>query len=175
MINRPAAPLEGMGSWSRASAATHLSVSAIAGAVAGIVVGLFYGPESALLIGWLVGATVFLCWTAATLWPLDPKDTARLAMREDPSRAWRDLVLLAISVGAMFSVGAVIFRAHQSGPVRLLLGIGCVIASWLVLHTIFCLKYARLYYAEPVGGFDFKQDDDPTYRDFAYVVISRKR
>jgi uncharacterized membrane protein len=42
-------------------------------------------------------------------------------------------------------------------------------ASWAVLHTIFVLRYARLYYSEPVGGIDFKQESDPTYRDFAYV------
>jgi uncharacterized membrane protein len=50
-----------------------------------------------------------------------------------------------------------------------MLGVACVAASWGVLHTIFILRYALLYYAEPAGGIDFKQEPDPTYRDFAYV------
>lgn len=41
--------------------------------------------------------------------------------------------------------------------------------SWAVLHTIFTLGYARLYYSEPVGGIDVNQQPDPSYPDFAYV------
>ena len=81
----------------------------------------------------------------------------------------RDLVLLLLAVGSLLTVGLVIFRAHHSGSVRLALGVACVVASWAVLHTIFVLRYALLYYSEPVGGIDFKQEPDPTYRDFAYV------
>ena len=45
-------------------------------------------------------------------------------------------------------------------------------ASWIVLHTILTLRYARLYYSNPKGGIDFKQDGDPTFRDFAYVAFT---
>ena len=35
--------------------------------------------------------------------------------------------------------------------------------SWLVVHTTYALRYAHLYYTEPVGGIDYKQRDyDPT-------------
>ena len=90
-------------------------------------------------------------------------------MREDPSRRVRDLVLLLLAVGSLLTVGLVIFRAHDGGPVRLALGVAFVVASWGVLHTIFGLRYARLYFSEPVGGINFKQEFDPAYRDFAYV------
>ena len=30
-------------------------------------------------------------------------------------------------------------------------------------------QFPCLYYAEPIGGIDFTQEPDPTYRDFAYV------
>ena len=81
----------------------------------------------------------------------------------------RDLVLLLLAVGSLLTVGLVIFRAHHSGSFRLALGVACVVASWAVLHTIFVLRYALLDHSEPVGGIDFKQEPDPTYRDFAYV------
>jgi uncharacterized membrane protein len=74
-----------------------------------------------------------------------------------------------VAVVRLITVGLVIFRAHDSGPVRLARGVACLVASWAVLHTIFVLRYARQYYAEPVGDMDVKQEPDPTYRDFSQV------
>ena len=159
----------GRTSWQRATARTHLLVSAGMGMVLGAVVALTYDPLTGGLVAWAVAGAVFLGWTWTSIWPLDARDTSRVARREDPSRPVRDLVLLLLAVCSLLTVGLVIFRAHHSGSVRLALGVACVVASWAVLHTIFVLRYALLYYSEPVGGIDFKQEPDPTYRDFAYV------
>jgi uncharacterized membrane protein len=123
-------------------------------------------------MGWIAAAVVFLVWTWTAIWPLDSQDTARVAHREDPSRVVRDLVLLVVAVGALLTVALVIFHAHQSGPLRTDVGVACIACSWTVVHTIFTLRYARLYYASPEGGLDFKQDTDPTFRDFAYVAFT---
>jgi uncharacterized membrane protein len=159
----------GRASWQRVTASTHLLVSAGIGIVAGAVLAVTYDPLAGGLLAWAVAGAVFLGWTWTSIWPMDASDTSRVALREDPSRPVRDLVLLLLAVGSMLTVGVVIFRAHDSGPVRVALGVACVVASWAVLHTIFVLRYARLYYSDPVGGIDFTQDPDPTYRDFAYV------
>ena len=156
-------------SWQRVTARTHLLVSAGLGVALGAVVALTYDAMTGGLVAWAVAGAVFLGWTWTSVWPLDAQDTSRVARREDPSRPVRDVVLLLLAVASLLTVGLVIFRAHDSGPVRLVLGVACVVASWAVLHTIFVLRYARLYYSEPVGGIDFKQEPDPTYRDFAYV------
>jgi uncharacterized membrane protein len=34
---------------------------------------------------------------------------------------------------------------------------------------VFVLRYADLYYNDGVGGVDFPGDEDPDYRDFAYL------
>ncbi|HEX6886539.1 MAG TPA: DUF1345 domain-containing protein [Candidatus Nanopelagicales bacterium] len=162
----------GTPSWQRVTALTHLLVSAGVGIVLGAVVALAYDPVGGGLVAWVVAGSVFLGWTWTSIWPMDAEDTARVARREDPSRRVRDLVLLLLAVGTLLTVGLVIFRAHDSGPLRLALGVACVAASWGVLHTIFVLRYARLYYEEPVGGIDFNQEPDPTYRDFAYLSFS---
>ena len=47
-----------------------------------------------------------------------------------------------------------------------------MIASWLVVHAVYTLRYAVLYYTEPVGGIDFNQDDKPTFADFAYLAFT---
>ena len=46
-----------------------------------------------------------------------------------------------------------------------------MVAAWLVVHTAFMLRYARLYY--PDGSIDFHQQDiKPTYGDFAYLAFT---
>ena len=164
--------LTGMNRRQRASAGVHLAFSLLLGAVAGGVTVIVATWETAALVTWVVTAAGFLLWTWTAVWPLNAPDTARLAQREDPSSVLRDVVLLAVAVGAVGIVAGVIFHAHQSGPLRTALGVGCVALSWAVLHTILTLRYARLYYAAPIGGIDFKTDDEPTFRDFAYLAFT---
>jgi uncharacterized membrane protein len=54
------------------------------------------------------------------------------------------------------------------------LGAGSVVVSWLVVHTIFTLKYARPYYGgdSREGGVDFENDVRPPYSDFAYLAFT---
>jgi uncharacterized membrane protein len=156
-------------SWQRVTARTHLLASAGIGIVLGAAVALAYDRLTGGLVASAVAASAFLGWTWTSIWRMDAQDTSSVARREDPSRPMRDVVLLLVAVVSLLTVSLVIFRAHDSGPVRLALGVVCVVGSWAVLHTIFVLRYAGLYYAEPVGGIDFKQEPDPTYRDFAYV------
>ena len=41
-------------------------------------------------------------------------------------------------------------------------GIVTIVVSWGVVHTVFTLRYAGLYYSGPDGGIDFNEDDKPT-------------
>ncbi len=149
-----------------------MSVSLGAGGIAGGVAGPLLGWGTAGLIAWVVAALVFLIWSWASLWSLGADDTAWIAAREDGSRPVRDLALIAISIGTLLAVALVIFRAHQNPPSRIGLGVACIAASWLVLNTVFTLRYARLYYTDPRGGVDFNQEDDPTFPDFAYLAFT---
>ena len=52
-------------------------------------------------------------------------------------------------------------------------GVLTISLSWGVIHTVFALRYARLYYNDPAGGIDFKtRDYEPNYRDFGYVAFT---
>jgi uncharacterized membrane protein len=166
------APPPRLTGWRGATAGLHLGVSLAAGGIAGAAVAPLLSGTDAVLVGWVVTATVFLVWTWASIWSLDVRDTAWLALREDGSRQLRDVALLAISIGTVVTVVMVIFRAHENPPQRTALGIAAIAASWLVLNTIFTLRYARLYYTEPRGGVGFNQDDDPTLLDFGYLAFT---
>ena len=41
-------------------------------------------------------------------------------------------------------------------------------ASSVVVHTVYTLHYARLYYTPPVGRVDFDGPEEPRFSDFAY-------
>jgi uncharacterized membrane protein len=149
-----------------------------AGAVIALVVGLLteIAPLYDVLLAWDVGGVVYLSWVWLANRNLDAESTAQVAVREDPTRPVTDLVLTVASVA---SLGAVISTiadaAKQSGTARGLLvalGITSVTASWFVVHTLFTMGYARLYYTDEDGGISFNTDQPPIWTDFAYLAFT---
>ena len=47
-----------------------------------------------------------------------------------------------------------------------------VALSWFLIHTLYTLRYAFLYFANSKAGVDFTQEEDPTYVDFAYLSFT---
>lgn len=162
---------DGLTRWHTVSAGTRLAVAVAAGLAVGATTtaaGYRLGP----LIGWDTAAVVFLVWVWATIWRRDPAQTAGLATREDPSRPVSDAALLGAALASLAAVGVVLLGTQGSSTGDLAVVFCSVALSWATVHSLFCLKYARLYYAEPVGGLDFNQDEDPAYTDFAYVAFT---
>jgi uncharacterized membrane protein len=102
--------------------------------------------------------------------------TAERATEEDLSRASTDVLILTASVISLAAVTVVLVDAHHAhGAARIglaTIGLLTVAVSWFTVHTIFMLRYALLYYAEPEGGIDFGSDEPPCYRDFAYLALT---
>ncbi|MEO8105576.1 MAG: DUF1345 domain-containing protein [Candidatus Saccharibacteria bacterium] len=152
---------------------------AVAGTIAlgiSVLVGLGGNWATGPLVFWDSAAIIYMCWTWLIIWPMDEAMTARHASREDPSRANSDLLLLAASVASLAAVGFVLVRASSATGLAqgLLAGVGIlsVILSWGLVHTIYTLRYALLYYSDPVGGVDFKESRQPAYADFAYLSLT---
>ena len=127
--------------------------------------------------GWDAAALVYLLWMWWQVGPADADRTAALAVREDPSAAGSDVVLLLASVASLAGVGDIILLGAASGdPVSrgpaIALAITSVALSWAVVHTTFMLRYARLYYVGGDGGIDFNQREPPRYLDFAYLAFT---
>lgn len=159
-----------------ASARVKLLVSVGFGVLLGGASWLLGAGRAAPLIGWDVLAVTFCWWMWATVWPMTPTETSRHASEEDPGRDLTGIVLLAAATASLVAVGVVLFGAgHAKGNDKYLqagLALASVFISWVVVHTVFTLKYALLYYTEPVGGVDFNEDDRPDYRDFAYLSFT---
>jgi uncharacterized membrane protein len=155
-------------------------VRLIAGLTVGTVAGLiaaFVAPWQAVpLLTWVAAALTWITSVWISIAPMDNAATSRNATREDPRGPTADALLLSASVA---SLGAVILgilkAAHVHGSEKLVLlttGIAAIMASWGVVHTVFTLRYAALYYRHPEGGVNFNEDYKPCYVDFAYLAFT---
>jgi uncharacterized membrane protein len=131
--------------------------------------------QAAALIGWNVTATVFIAWVWFTVAGMDGAATAKHAAIEDLSRPTADLILILASVASLVAVGLSLLEASDTEGLEraMIVGIASVsvILSWATVHTVFTLRYARLYFAAG-GGIDFNGDRAPTYTDFAYLAFT---
>jgi uncharacterized membrane protein len=122
-----------------------------------------------------VAALVFVVWVWATIARAGATATARIARSEDSSRAAAEAVLIGAGAASLLAVAFTLAQAgHSAAPKRGLLtalAIGSVALAWLSVHTVYVLRYARLYYSPPEGGIDF-HGEAPDYVDFAYLGLT---
>jgi uncharacterized membrane protein len=154
----------------------RLGVSSAVGTAVGILVLVAGTAKYAPALGWDAAACTLLAWVWCTVWPMGPDQTAAHATREDPTRPVSDPLILGAAVA---SLGADAFFLVQAGSAKgstqdLLAGVGVatVVLSWLVVHTVFTLRYASLFYTGHDGGIDFNQELPPRYSDFAYLAFT---
>lgn len=138
---------------------------------------------------------VFLsCWIgcAITVILLDwiiiltshPLEVKKIAKLQDSSRR---LLFAFIITAAIVSLVSIIFLlksvkglSETAKNEHIALAIAAVAVSWWLVHTVFTLKYAHMYYdtstddGKPLkaGGLDFPGDlKDPDYMDFVYFAF----
>ena len=148
----------------------------LVGVPAGILTGLFAGWGYAPVVGWSAAALTF----CLVVWMLtrgrDAAETAAMATRDDPSPTVTELLVLIANLMSLVAVAFVLVQASSASGAKqgLLasLAVVSVAASWAVVHTLYMLRYAVLYYSGTVGGIDFNQDELPRFMDFAYVAFT---
>ena len=164
-------------------------VMLLAGIAAALGAGVTGHSVEAPTLGWGAAALTYVTWVWLVVGGMDPAQTRAHATAEDPSRGATDILILAANVASLAAVAAVVVDSHR-GDVgsRLgdgLLALGSVALSWMLVQTLFTLRYAELYYSptEGVGGdgsswnsssagINFNQADPPRYTDFAYLATS---
>jgi uncharacterized membrane protein len=144
--------------------------------VAGSIAAFLAPWQAVPLFTWVAAASTWIASVWISIAPMDNVATSRNATREDPHGPAADALLLSASVASLGAVVLGILKAgHSHGSEKLLLlatGIAAIIASWGVVHTVFTLRYAALYYRAPEGGVNFNEDDRPSYVDFAYLAFT---
>jgi len=158
-------PLARLRAWHR------LLVAAAAGALATALLPLPLW-EARLLAGWLAGTLTYLLIVWWGVWRLDAGHTRLRASSFDPgSTALYALIVLTSWVslgGVLLMIDAARTLAGVARWAYIALALATLAATWLLMQTVFALRYARRYYREDARGLLFPGEAAPSYADFAY-------
>ena len=163
--------------WSASSERRRVAVCAGAGLAVAVATAPVRVWELSVLVGWIGMAVSLLIWVWSEIGRLDAATTARVATREDDSRAAMRIVLLVSSVVSLAAIVSALHRASTATTAMEValtaLALASVVASWLMVNTVFVLRYAHLYYGgEAVGGMNLPGGAAPDYRDFMYLSFT---
>ncbi|TPW70858.1 DUF1345 domain-containing protein [Schumannella sp. 10F1B-5-1] len=152
-------------------AATRLIIMAIVGIAVGVTVGILGDWTYAPVAGWVAAALTYVIAVWTVVLRFDAAATETHATREDPGIIPGELLVLTAAIASVVAVVLLVLDTRTGGEqlAAAALGFASVALSWALIHTLYTLRYARIYYAHPVGGIDFNGNERPRYVDFAYV------
>lgn len=148
---------------------TALGIATLSGF---IIPSTLSGPAR-LTIGWVVFALVNLLMMWTTILLVHPRELPGLSQIEDSSRTLIFAVVLTAAMASLLAVVALLGGMEDSERRADMILAGSAVASaWTLIHTLFALRYAHLYYGndsrKPPAGLDFPHEPEPDYLDFAY-------
>jgi uncharacterized membrane protein len=112
--------------------------------------------QVAVLTGWVTTSAVMVAWVVIAVRSTTGADTARLARREDDSRAQADVLIVSAAVASLVAVAFGLAKAaggHASAKAAMTaLAVLSVALSWALVQATFMLRYARLYYSDTTGS-----------------------
>ena len=123
--------------------------------------------------------TLLLLWAA--IFTADADRIRAVAATEDLSRTVSFLFVLVAAAASLLGATALLRTTHNLGTAALAQHIGLSIvavgSAWLLVHTVFTLRYAHVYYdantdGSDLGGLVFPGNDpEPDYLDIAYFAF----
>lgn len=153
-------------------------VALVSGVVAALVVAWFVPWQLAVLVGWDVAALSVVLGVWLVVGRFSDAETAQFATLEDPSRGTTELLFLLAATASLAGVALAFVKAQEGDPLYEPLltafGVLTIALSWALVHTLFALRYAHLYYTGEDEGIDFKSKgaEKPDYLDFAYTAFT---
>lgn len=148
----------------------------IGGVAVAVLVGRLGQWRYAPLGGWDTASLIFGVSAWGPIATYDASRTTAHATREEPGRTVSSMIVVIAAIASLGAVGVIVAQANSSkGTTQdLIAGLGLlsVALSWFTVHTLFTLRYARLYYTGADGGINFNQETPPRYLDFAYLAFT---
>ena len=137
-----------------------------------------------MVAGWDGFCLVVLLLTWVTIATADTEHLRRIATSQDPGRTGTFVAVLLAAGASLFAV-ALLLSGIKALPPReqaeqVVVSVVAVGGAWLLLHTLFTLRYAHVYFsADPtasppdkLGGLQFPGDPPTRYWDFAYFAFT---
>lgn len=150
---------------------TRFIVAVVAGVAAALLTGFLLEWQLAPLAGWDVFAVVLVGLILADFANDTAADTAKMARKDAINYSLLDGIVLLTSLA---SIGAevVLISGKNAGTSHIIFGLISILLSWIVVHVLFSLRYAMLYYNDEEGGIDFNSKERPRFSDFAYLAFT---
>jgi uncharacterized membrane protein len=164
----------------RLDANHHLIIALIVAAIVFFFIKDSYPAAVLVLLTWISFALTIIIQDWIIILMSHPREVRKIAKMQDSSRTTILLFVLASSLASLVSILFLLksTKAHTASGfhAHILLAIAAVIASWWLVHTIFTLLYAHLYYdtdtdageTRMIGGLDIPGNEEPDYLDFVY-------
>jgi uncharacterized membrane protein len=159
----------------------RLLAGIVAGGVAGALVPSYYHLLVHLIVGWDAFGLTTLVLLWASIYTADTDSIRATASSEDLGRLLSFVFVLVAAGASLLAVVLLLGSTHNLPPAKMALHIGlsgvAVGTSWLLVHTVFTLRYAHMYYdagpeGNDIGGLDFPGDEkEPDYFDIAYFAF----
>nr|WP_262895444.1 DUF1345 domain-containing protein [Hymenobacter properus] len=138
---------------------------------------------------WDAFAAATLLLIAAAIFTASTARIREVANDEDPSRALAFVFVLVAALASLLGVVALlrstkdpnqhISLATEGMALNVALSMAAVFEAWLLVHTVFTLRYAHIFYDNneaaggDTGGLEFPgQEPEPDYLDFAYFAFT---
>jgi uncharacterized membrane protein len=153
-------------------ATTRLAVAIAVGVLSEFLMRRFWPSALSAILAWDAGVVCFLVLTYRVIADRSIASIKRRAARLD-TRA--SVMMMLVVLAACVSLYGLSLNLH--GPaaalpdqpvLRVLLAGFTVIGSWSLIHTVFALHYAHLFYGTAQGGLIFPGGGEPDYYDFLY-------
>lgn len=138
------------------------------------------GPIAFMFV-WIGFSGSFIIFSWIVIFASHPKGLKRITSEQDPSRTFIFLFVLFAAFISVFAIIVLLQGAPQGSKrgltYHIVLAAAAVFCSWTLIHTLFTLRYAHLYYAysdrKPhIADNDhcllFPGTTPPDYLDFAY-------
>ena len=149
----------------------------IAAAVGLAVFQLPWHWPTCAVVTWIAYSSSALMMTWYVILSADPSEAAREACIQDSSRTLIFIFVVFAAIFSVFAVGAELGtakgleRTYLAG--HILFSLLAIFTSWSLVHTVFTMRYAHVYYDTPEGdeahgGLNLPEEAKPDYLDFAY-------
>lgn len=133
---------------------------------------------SHFMIGWDTFSLCMIVMSCVTFGITNSNQIRAQAKIQDSSRSLIFVIVLIATLASFLAVLLLIVSKKEGNDgfeYKIPIAIAGMVLSWFLIHTIFTLRYAHIYYGDHetkknthAGGLDFPGDDRPEYLDFAY-------
>ncbi len=133
---------------------------------------------SHLMIGWDTFSLCMIVMSWITFFITKSKQIREQAKVQDPKRSIVFIIILISTFASILAVTLLIVtkkEGNSGASWRLPVAILGMLLSWFLIHTVFALRYAHIYYGDHktkpdthAGGLEFPGEENPEYLDFAY-------